>query len=183
MGSAKILACLILLMMFTGCGNTLNDLNPSGSDKRPAELPGTIGLAVGQKAPDFTISDTLENNVTLSAMTPSARGVVLYFTMWCPICDGHMTNMRASVIPAFPDVRFYAVDYVSSTVEMARSEQLANGYGDTAFTILADTHQVVSGLYHGTMGTTVVINKNGVILMNEDYKDGSRLQAVLAGLP
>jgi hypothetical protein len=33
------------------------------------------------------------------------------------------------------------------------------------------------------MGTTVVIDKAGVVRMNEDYKDGLRLQAVLAGLP
>jgi peroxiredoxin len=183
MGSVNLLALLLMLMMFAGCGNTMNDLNPSGSDKRPALQPGSTGSAIGQNAPDFTLSDSLGNSVTLSSVIPSVQGVVLYFTMWCPICDSHMSNMRSVVIPVFPDVSFYAVDYVSGTVEKARSEQLANGYGGTAFTVLADTHQVVSGLYNGTMGTTVVIGKNGVILMNEDYKDGTRLQTVLAGLP
>jgi peroxiredoxin len=183
MGSVNMLALVLILMMFTGCGNTLNDLNPSNSDKRPAAQPGTTGSEVGQDAPDFTISDTLGNNVTLSLVTPSVQGVVMYFTMWCPVCDGHMSNMRDVVIPAFPGVRFFAVDYVSGTVEKARSEQLASGYGGPAFTVLADTNQVVSGLYNGTMGTTIVIDRFGVIRMNEDYKDGTRLQAILSGLP
>jgi hypothetical protein len=33
------------------------------------------------------------------------------------------------------------------------------------------------------MGTTVVIDSTGVIRMNEDYKNGVRLQTTLAGLP
>jgi len=37
--------------------------------------------------------------------------------------------------------------------------------------------------YKGTMGTTVVIDSAGIVKMNEDYRDGSNLQSVLAGLP
>ena len=36
--------------------------------------------------------------------------------------------------------------------------------------------------YDATMGTTVVIGSDGVIRMNEDYKDGSKLKDVLSGL-
>jgi hypothetical protein len=37
--------------------------------------------------------------------------------------------------------------------------------------------------YQATMGTTVVIDSTGIIRMNEDYRDGSQLRTVLAGLP
>lgn len=161
----------------------MDDLNPSDSDKRTATQPGTTGPAVGQNAPDFTLSDTLGNSVTLSSVFPSVQGVVIYFTMWCPICDTHMSNMQSSQIPSFPNVRFYAVDYVSATVADARNAEISNGFEGSGFTVLADTHQTVLGLYEATMGTTVVIDRTGVIRMNEDYKDGSRLQTVLSGLP
>ncbi len=176
MGSDNIRLLLlgIILAVLTGCGGMMDDLNPSNSDKHH----------VGQIAPDFTLSDTLGTSITLStALTgTSVNGVVLYFTMWCPTCDVHMSNMRSSHIPNFPNVRFFAVDYVSSTVADARNSELSNGYAGSGFIVLADTGQTVLNLYHGTMGTTVVIDKTGVIRMNEDYKD-DRLTAALAALP
>jgi peroxiredoxin len=177
--------CCWLLLLFTlvACGNMMDDLNPSGNDKRPLVQPGTTGPAVGQNAPDFTLSDTLGNSVTLSSVVPTVQGVVIYFTMWCPICDSHMSHMRSSQLPSFPNVRFYAVDYVSGTVADARNAEISNGYDGSGFTVLADTQQTVLGLYQATMGTTIVIDRTGVVRMNEDYKDGSRLQTVLANLP
>ena len=180
---AKTCCCLLLLLTLVACGGVMDDLNPSGSDKRTAAQPGTTGPAVDQNAPDFTLSDTLGNSVTLSSVFPTVQGVVLYFTMWCPICDTHMTNMQSSQIPSFPNVRFYAVDYVSATVADARNAEISNGFDGSGFTVLADTHQTVLGLYQATMGTTVVIDRTGVVRMNEDYKDGSRLQTVLSVLP
>ncbi len=173
----------LLLFALVACGNMMDDLNPSGNDKRPIVQPGTTGPAVGQNAPDFTLSDTLGNSVTLSSVFPTVQGVVIYFTMWCPTCDTDMSHMQGTVIPGFPNVRFYAVDYVSGTVADARNAEISNGYDGSGFTVLADTQQTVLGLYQATMGTTVVIDSTGVVRMNELYKDGSRLQTVLSGLP
>jgi len=183
MGSVNKRWLILFIVILAGCGNMMDDLKPSGSDKRPAVQPGTIGPAVGQNAPDFTLSNTLGNSVTLSSVAPNVKGIVIYFTMWCPTCDTHMSHMRSSQIPGFPSVRFYAVDYVSGSVAAASSEELANGYTGSGFTVLADTHQTVLSLYQATMGTTIVVDSAGVVRMNEDYKDGARLQAVLAGLP
>ena len=183
----KVPLLLLLVLLLAGCGGMTDDLSPSGSDKRPVEVPGTTGPGVGQNFPDFTLTDTLGNSVTLStvlsSVTPSVQGVVIYFTMWCPICDMHMSSMRFSVMPIYPSVRFFLVDYVSGSVADARNAQLQNGYGDSGFTVLADTQQTVLGLYRATMGTTVVIDGSGIIRMNEDYKDGTRLLATLAALP
>jgi peroxiredoxin len=174
---------LVFVIMFAGCGNMMDDLFPSSSNKVPPVQQGTTGPAVGQFAPDFTLSDTLGNSVTLSSVLPGTQGVVMYFTMWCPICSTDMTDMQNSIIPGYPNVRFFAVDYVSGTVSEALNSQIANGFEGSAFTVLADTHQTVLNLYQATMGTTVVIDKTGVIQMNENYKNGSRLQSVLASLP
>ena len=176
---------LLLLFLIAGCGGMMDDLAPSTTDKRPAVQCGITGPDVCQFAPDFTISDTLGNMVTLSSViaSPGVRGTVLYFTMWCPVCDTHMSNMRSSVMPGYPNVRFFLVDYVSGSVSNARSAELSNGYADSGFTVLADNDRTVLDLFHGTMGTTVVIDPAGVVRFNEDYKDGARLRSVLAALP
>jgi peroxiredoxin len=186
MASAKSFCILLsITLLLAGCGNMMNDLHPSGADKRTPVVPGTTGPAVGQIAPDFTLSDTLGNSVTLSSVITmtGVRGAVLYFTMWCPVCDVHMSDMRSSFIPQNPDIRFFAVDYVSGSVAAARSAEIANGYEGSGFTVLVDISQTVLLRYQATMGSTVVIDRGGVIRMNEDFKDGVRLQAALASLP
>lgn len=174
----RLLLLVPLLVLFARCA----DLAPSGEDKRSPAPPGSVGPGVGQIAPDFTLPDSLGNSVTLSSVVPQARGVVLYFTMWCPICDAHMSDMRSAVIPAFPNARFFAVDYVCGSVAEARASEVANGYVGSGFTVLADVGAGVLASYAATMGSTVVIDNTGVILMNEDYRDGANLRSVLAGL-
>jgi len=183
MRSGKMRVFLLIVVLFAGCGN-MSDLDPSDRDKVPPEQPGTIGLAVGQIAPNFTLSDTLGNNITLLSVIPTTQGVVLYFAMeWCPICEGNLDSLRSSVIPAFPNVRFYVVDYTCASVAEASSWEIAAGYAGAGFDVLADTQQSVLNLYQATMGITVVIDKNGVVQMNEEYNNGTRLQAILASLP
>jgi len=182
MYSSKLVLAIFLLIA-AGCGSLKDDLFPSGADKRPVIQQGTIGPAVGQLAPDFTLPDTLGNSITLSGVLPTQKAVVLYFTMWCPTCDSHMSHMESTVIPQFPSVRFFAVDYVSASVAESRNAEVSNGYSGSPFTVLADTARTVLADYQGTMGTTVVIDAAGVIRMNEDYKDGTRLEAILGALP
>ncbi len=84
-------------------------------------------------------------------------------------------------MPSFPTVGFYLVDYVSGTVADAANAASASGYA--GMITLADTGHVLQNGFQGTMGTTLVIDSGGTVLMNEDYKDGSKLSAILAGLP
>lgn len=175
------LAALPLILLLAACQDVTDDLHPSGSDRRPEVEAGVAGHAVGQLAPDFTAADSLGNDVTLATELSTGSGVVLYFTMWCPICDSHMSHMRSYVRTEFTDVKFLLVDYVTGSVSAARSAQISNGYTD--FTVLADADQSLLNLYRATMGTTVVIDSGGVVRMNEDYKDGVRLREVLGALP
>jgi peroxiredoxin len=165
-----LMPLLLSVIFLSGCG----DLSASNSDKH----------VVGQIAPNFTLSDTLGTTVTLSSVLTSTGvdGVVLYFTMWCPSCEVHMNSMLSFQIPNFPNVRFFAVDYVSGTVAEARNAELDHGFGDSGFIVLADTAQTVLNRYHASMGTTVVIDKTGVIQMKEEYKS-DRLTAALNALP
>jgi len=183
MFSIKFILSLALLVL-AGCGSIQDDLLPSGSNKVPAIQPGTTGHSVGQYAPDFTVSDALGNTITLSSETPAHRGVVLYFTMWCPTCFSEMDIIiRDIIVPLNTDVVFFAVDYVSGTIQQARNAQMDNGYDGSGFIVLADIAHTIQNEYNGTMGKTVVIDKNGIVRMNELFNGGSKLQSVLGGLP
>jgi len=168
-----------MLAALNGCGD---NLIPSGDDKRPLIQAGSTGAGVGQNAPNFSVSDTDGLPVTLDSALAARKGVVLYFTMWCPTCDVQTTQLQA-MIPQFPDVGFYLVDYVSGSVSDAGASALANGYTGVGFTILADTGHLLLNGFQGTMGTTVMIDASGVVRLNEDYRDGSRLRTLLTGLP
>ncbi len=173
---------LLVAVLLAGCNGVGTDLSPSGADRRPPVTPGTTGPSVGQIAPDFTLPDTLGDNVALSTSLPGRKGVVLYFTMWCVICGDEMSHMRSAIMPAHPDVGFFAIDYVSGTVADARASELSNGFANSGFTVLVDLGNPVLHAYAATMGTTVVIDNTGIVRMNENYGTGSRLQAILGGL-
>ena len=180
--SSVLLATLLFVSLgLSGCEGITDDLVPSGEDKRPIVEEGTDGTQVGQMSPDFSAYDTLGNTRGLYDELDTSTGVVLYFTMWCPICDTHASHMRAEVMPNFPTVQFFLVDFVSGTITASRTAQLDNGYGDIE--TLADIDQKLYGLYNASMGTTVVIDSAGnIVRMNEDYKDGVKLIETLEAL-
>ena len=177
---SRLITGLIIVLSFLLL-SACDDLNPSDTDMRPQVIAGTDGVQVTQRAIDFVISDTLNVDVTLSAEYPAVDAVVLYFTMWCPICDSHMSYMRSYVVPNYPNVSFYFVDYVTGSVTASRQAQVSNGYTD--FRVLVDADKWVQETYHATMGTVVVIDSNGIVKMNEDFKDGTKLNEILTLLP
>jgi peroxiredoxin len=187
MFSARLNMSAFLLVVSLGlasCSGVTDDLFPSGDDKREDVVGGSMGTQVSQQSPDFSILDTLGNSRGLynELSQPGVTGVVLYFTMWCPICEVHMSDMRANVMPNFPNVKFFLVDYVSGSVAGSLASQQAYGY--TGIDTLVDSDQAVLDLYQATMGTTVVINSAGnIVEMNEDYKDGVKLTEILQALP
>ena len=179
-----ITVLLLTSLSMVGCSGITDDLLPSGDDKRQDVVGGSMGTQVSQQSPDFSVLDTLGNSRGLydELSKPGVTGVVLYFTMWCPICEVHMKDMRKYVIPNFPTVKFFLVDYVSGSVASSLATQQAYGY--TGIDTLADFDQTVLNLYQATMGTTVVINSVGnIVEMNEDYKDGVKLTETLQALP
>lgn len=172
----------LLVMMTVSCGGTMDDLNPSGADNTQTSGAGATGGTDGWKASDFTVSDSLGRSVSLYGELETASAVVLYFTMWCPVCSAHSDHMLTNTVPLYPDVKFFLVDYVSGAVSAAREAQVSNGYANTAFGVLVDSSGSILSSFGATMGTTVVVSKSGEVTMKEDYKDGTALQNALASL-
>ena len=177
-----LFATLLLVSLgLAGCEGITDDLAPSSDDNRPVVDTSVNGTQVGQTVDNFFLTDTEHVDHGLYDELSRSTAVVLYFTMWCPVCNAHASHMRAEVIPNFPTVQFFLVDFVSATITDSRISQLANGYGDIE--TLVDTGQVVFDLYDASMGTTVVIDSAGnIVRMNEDYKDGDKLIKTLEAL-
>ncbi len=168
------------------CGDIGDDLNPSDDDKRTEVIPGSSGSMPGQIVGDFTISDSQGSDFRLSdhlnGGSEPADVVVLYFTMWCPICLSHSDHIYNTVIPRLEGrgrVIYGLVDYVSGSVAATLATEVANGYGDDSFTTLADTNQNLLDQFNASMGTVVLIDSDGMVLLNEDYRNGSSLIEIL----
>jgi len=166
---------LFAALLLMGCQDMGNDLNPSSEDRSEQAV---------QPAPDFTLEDTRNEFHTLSSeyQEPGVEGVVFYFTMWCTTCRSHMLHLCSDVMPSFPNVTFWIVDFVSGSVADARRAPLPYQCEDV--TMLADIKGAEALVkYSATMGTTVVVDRNGYIQMREDYKDGRKLRETLEQLP
>lgn len=177
----KNLLIILLSSSLFAC-NIEDDILPSGEDKRGSVTAGSTGNMPGQIAANFSLKDSQDNDFILSdnltgGSTP-ADVIVLYYTMWCPVCLSHTDHIYNTVIPQFNSrgtVVYALVDYVSGSVSATRAAENANGYASSDFTILSDTDVTLLDQFNGAMGIVVVIDSDGTILLNEDYRNGSAL--------
>jgi len=183
----QLLTLSLLLMGLSAC-DMKDDLLPSNDDERGTVEPGSIGHLPGQIAADFTIKDMYDDDFVLFDQFSGGGGgqpadvVVLYFTMWCPICLSHTDYIYTNIIPQFADrgtVVYGLVDYVSGSVSATYAQASANGYLTPKFDVLADVDQAVLNQFNGAMGTTIIIDSDGTILMNEDFRSGETLVEIL----
>ncbi|MFC1588862.1 peroxiredoxin family protein [Pseudomonadota bacterium] len=175
----RCLALSMLLVSLSAC-DLQDDLLPSDSDKS-----GPLAAAV-----DFTVKDVYNNDFVLSDYlaggSNEADVVVLYFTMWCPVCLDDTYNIHTYVMPQFEgslNVIYGLVDYVSGTVDYAYATAQSNGYLGSNYEILADVDNIIENQFNGSMGTTIVIDNDGSVLMNEDYKYNKLVEILNDQLP
>lgn len=177
---------IALILLLAGCGGMADDLNPSSKDERPEVIPGAIGYMPGQIAADFSLTTSTGSTFQLSDYLADGEhasdAVVLYFTMWCPVCLAHSDHIYSEVIPHFKSrgtVAYVLVDYVSGSVAVSRAQERSNGYAGSDFTTLVDSDLDVMDQFNAAMGTVVVIATDGSILLNEDYRNGVALNETL----
>ncbi len=165
----KALATVFLMLAVMACQE---DLYPQDNSSARS-LAATTGYTLD----DFTVSLNTGQALTLSEQLTNADAVVLYFTMWCPVCDSHMQHIRNHLVSSYPNVNFIMVDYVSGNHSHSRASQLNSGYSD--FSVISDTDDYLQDLLQGTMGSIVVIDKNFVVQLNEYFKNDQALKAAL----
>ena len=144
-------------------------------------------VAVNEEAPDFTLEDSLGNQVSLS----SARGklvtvLVFYRGFWCPFCARQLAELR-SLLKENESVRLLAISVDDHEKAKQLAEKIAaDGKGSINYALLSDPdHKIIDayGLhdpaYNGQKFEGIphpavyVIDKNGKVVwakIESDYK-------------
>ena len=162
-----------LLILLSGCQE---DLFPESETLQAG--PGQAGETLDIDRLNLSLNSG--DKIDLNDRLVQHDAVVLYFTMWCVVCDGHTSEIKSQLQPNYPNVDFLLVDYISSTQGYSRSNQQSTGF--TSFDVIADTNDQLENALSGTMGSIVVINKNRSILMNEYFNNSAKLIQVLDNL-
>ena len=162
----KQITVLLFVFCMTGCQE---DLMPSNDP-----IESTLVSREGEVIDDllFTFSDGTSSSISERLSTHDA--VVLYFTMWCPICDAHMSHIRSQIKPQYNNVDFIFVDYVSGSVVETMKVQRSSGYTD--FDVIADINNELEIYFNGTMATTIIIDKNFIVKLNSLFKTGNEIK-------
>jgi peroxiredoxin len=165
---------LIGMFLLTGCQE---DLFPS-NDQLTSKSEAQVGALIDDL--EFTLSTNINDEISSRLQPNNIDAVVLYFTMWCPVCDSHMSHIRSQFKNQYPNIEFMFVDYVSGSTTSSRGAQTSSGYSD--FDVISDYDNALENYFSGTMASTIVIDKNFIVLMNEEFKTGSQLASILDNL-
>ena len=71
----RVVAAITLIIGGISCTTKLDSSSSSGGDLKPRETP----VAVGEKAPDFTLEDQNNRKVTLSSARGSTPTVLVFY--------------------------------------------------------------------------------------------------------
>ena len=117
------------------------------------------GIAVGDKAPDFTVGKMEGNEVKLSDY--KGKKVFLNFwATWCPPCKAEMPHMQSFYEEKPENVEILAVNLEESN---RKAKDFADQYKLT-FPILMDEDGTVGEAYEVyTIPTTYVLNEDGTV--------------------
>ncbi|NVK36502.1 MAG: redoxin domain-containing protein [Gammaproteobacteria bacterium] len=164
-----------LILLFT----SMIFLSGCEEDLMPSNDPIHHGISSkeGEVIDDLSFAFTNDYSDTLSNRLTAHDGVILYFTMWCPVCDSHMSQLRSRIQTQYPDVDIIFVDYISKSVAYAKDAQQALGYTD--FPVAADVNDTLENYFNGTMATTVIIDKNFVVRFHQVFKTSDEIIGVL----
>jgi len=163
----------VLMVFLMGCQE---DLMPSNN---PIESNSFAGKK-GNTLDDISMQSTDGSSLQLSTLLNEHDGVVLYFTMWCPVCDSHMSHIQNQYITTYPNIKFVFIDYIASSLNQAKNNQQANGY--QALDVVSDASGELQTLFKGTMATTVIIDKNFIVRLNQTYPNDQTFRHALEQL-
>lgn len=147
-------------------------------------------LEVGQQAPDFTLGDENNDQVTLSELRGTPVVLVFYFSDFSGICTAELCEIRDDYSSWMEQgAKVFGISRDSRFVHTAFKQQAGIDYP-----LLADMNGAVAKAYDTWNDTlaaarrlTVVIDREGklaYVLQNEipDARDHSQVDAVIAGL-
>lgn len=139
-------------------GQEMENENENESNAGTEEL--TIGLNVGNQAPDFELETLTGENVKLSDFR-GKRVMINFWATWCPPCRAEMPDMEKFYHDK--DVVVLAVNLTDTESSIDGIEDFTEEYNLT-FPILMDTNLDVATLYGiQPLPTSYLVDSNGIV--------------------
>lgn len=152
-----------VLMLATACGGT-----DGGSSALSVSEAPRVGSAVGDLAPDFTVTTAAGETVSLGDFVDSGTPVVLYFfASWCPVCSSDMQVLKT----VYPDYQG-AVALLAIDVDPSEDADLVNRYRQRQgypWPMAVYDPFVVSDYRVTSQASKVAINAEGVIVFRSGF--------------
>jgi len=151
--SALLVVAMLVLLVVQACALS----SPSVTGK---EQEATVGVNVGNLAPDFTLDDLEGGKVRLSEL----RGKVVFINFWatwCPPCRAEMPEIEAI------HQEYRTKDVVVIGGDIMESESIVRRFvqqGGYTWTFAMDTSGEVSAQYNiNAIPTSYFIDREGII--------------------
>lgn len=157
---------LLLAVWALGCSSPSDPAVVSGDgDLQPEVDPDpptpTIGVDLGEQAPDFTLSNTASVDVTLSDLR--GKPVLLYFwASWCPNC-----TVQSPRIQGFHETFGESLTVLS--INVGESAQRAGTYLSSngwTFPCVLSSNAVVSAYNVYAIPDAVLLDADGLVIFN-----------------
>src|ERR1700720_856921 len=134
-----------------------------------------MSIAVGQKAPDFTLQDQSKKEVKLSDFAGKKKVVLVFYPLdWSPTC----TNEHACFVNDMRQFETLDAEVLGVSVDSVWSHKAYAEKMGIKYSLLADFHPRGAmsekyGVYLADKGITgrsiVIINKAGKVAWSKDY--------------
>lgn len=115
------------------------------------------------EALSFTYRDAAGNNFS----SENLKGKVVFINFWatwCPPCRAEMPSLEA-MYQQFKDDDNYAFIFINEDEDISKAKNYLEVHNLT-IPLMQSTSTFPSSLYSGTLPTTLLINKEGVVVMN-----------------
>ncbi|MUH36455.1 AhpC/TSA family protein [Zobellia amurskyensis] len=103
------------------------------------------GLAVGDKAPDFTLPNALGKDISLSEMLKSGIVIIKFYRgEWCPICNLDLKEVQSKL----PEIKSYGASFLAISPQNPDGALTAKEKNSLDFEVLSDANQNVIKAYN-----------------------------------
>ena len=141
-------------------GQEMENENENENESNAGTEELTIGLNVGNQAPDFELETLTGENVKLSDFR-GKRVMINFWATWCPPCRAEMPDMEKFYHDK--DVVVLAVNLTDTESSIDGIEDFTEEYNLT-FPILMDTNLDVATLYGiQPLPTSYLVDSNGIV--------------------
>jgi len=135
-----------------------------------------MSIAVGQKAPDFTLQNQDKKEVKLSDFAGKKNVVLMFYPLdWSPVC----TNEHACFVNDMKQFETLDAEVLGVSVDSVWSHKAYADKMGIHYSLLADFHPKGAmsdkyGVYLSDKGITarsiIIVNKDGNVAWRKDYE-------------